>query len=478
MLDDLIVALLCELGERVLAMRALLAEPVVAAKPQAHAVAALLATGLDAVEARLQRDVLTRPDRAAGRDDAADRLRALADCGRALRALHGRLGLLAVRSDAGPVDIFLRKVRDDLGPSVDLPHPAVVLSDNDADDDTHDDARPNGASRDDDVAEQLGGDLAAAGVAADMTGVEEPIVALPRIEAANPLSWPLLLPALARVYLRRGAGTDLGEGEAREGDMDGVIAVRLGGPAAFAARAAQALIATPPDVPVWPALSRQAGLAETYAGGLGVPAHESGEGFEREAPHALFARLLRRRDEALGHAAPNNIDPGQTAAAAHRRPALPPPEVPTAAETALLLRKLADGVPINAIDAPVPADFLDRLNGLENAAGFYDLIGPLEERPASLAAILGVGWLYKVRYSYPLFRAALRAGSDDTGADAGSDDTGADAGSDDTGADAGGTLRAALAAYRPHMVERDELLLQSIEAAHVQGIFARGKLDI
>jgi len=448
MLDDLIVALLCELGERVLAMRALLAEPAVAAKPQAHAVAALLATGLDAVEARLQRDVLTRPDRADGRDDAADRLRALADCGRALRALHGRLGLLAVRSDAGPVDIFLRKVRDDLGPSVDLPHPAVVLSDNYADD-AHDD-----------VAERLGGDLAAAGVAADMTGVEEPIVALPRLEAANPLAWPLLLPALARVYLRRGAGTDLGADQAREGDMDGITAVRLGGPAAFAARAAQALIATPPDVPVWPALSRQAGLAETYAGGLGAPAHESGEGFEREAPHALFARLLQRRDEALGHAAPNRIDPGQTVAATHHRPALPPPAVPTATETALLLRKLADGVPINAIDAPVPADFLDRLNGLENAAGFYNLIGPLEERPASLAAILGVGWLYKVRYSYPLFRAALRDGSDDTGGD-----------------DEGGTLRAALAAYRPHMVERDELLLQSIEAAHVQGIFARGKQE-
>jgi len=84
-----------------------------------------------------------------------------------------------------------------------------------------------------------------------------------------------------------------------------------------------------------------------------------------------------------------------------------------------------------------------------DAARFYDLIDPLGERPAALGAILGVGWIYKIHHSYPLFRDVLRAHD----------------------------LRPALAAYRPHMTERNELLLQSIEAAYVHGIFNRGRLD-
>jgi hypothetical protein len=101
----------------------------------------------------------------------------------------------------------------------------------------------------------------------------------------------------------------------------------------------------------------------------------------------------------------------------------------------------------------VPVDFMDRLDAVSDAAGFYELIAPLGERPAALAAILGVGWLYKVRYSYPLFGTGLRGEPDAK------------------------SWAAALAAYRPHMVERNDLLLQSIEAAHVQGIFLRGRLE-
>ena len=62
--------------------------------------AALLTRGLDAVEERLQRDVLARADGLLDGEDPASRppgpatLRALDDCGRALRVLHRRLGLL------------------------------------------------------------------------------------------------------------------------------------------------------------------------------------------------------------------------------------------------------------------------------------------------------------------------------------------------------------------------------------------------
>src|ERR687887_639134 len=130
-------------------------------------------------------------------------------------------------------------------------------------------------------------------------------------------------------------------------------------------------------------------------------------------------------------------------------PVPPEPRLPTAAETAALLDKLIAGTPINAIDAPLPADFTARLDAVPDAARFYDLIDPLGERPAALGAILGVGWIYKIHHSYPLFRDVLRAHD----------------------------LRPALAAYRPHMTERNELLLQSIEGAYVHGIFNRERLD-
>jgi hypothetical protein len=162
---------------------------------------------------------------------------------------------------------------------------------------------------------------------------------------------------------------------------------------------------------------------------------------------AFFTHVLRARDELLGHRAPAAPRPADPDAATE--PAWPAPLVPTAAETAALLDKLVAGTPINAVDAPLPDDFMGRLAAVQDAASFYALIDPLGERPASLAAILGVGWLYKIHHSYPLFRDVLRTHD----------------------------LHGALAAYGPHMAARNELLLQSIEAAYVHGIFNRGGPD-
>jgi len=173
--DDVLLVILCELGERMLAMREALAEPSVATKPHARAVAALLNQGLDALEARLQRDVLA-PEGGA-REATPALLDTLYQCGQALRALHSRLGLLDMRWSAASVDIFLRKLRDDVGAS--LPHPAVVLSD-------------DYAALDDDVADSLYTALEAVGVEVDALSDMEPTVALPRIESVDPLCWPLL----------------------------------------------------------------------------------------------------------------------------------------------------------------------------------------------------------------------------------------------------------------------------------------------
>src|SRR5579883_1809236 len=129
MQEDLLIVLLCELGERLLGLRELLAEPSVTAKPHTSAVAALLSQGLDAIEERLESDgaaPLLAADPAASTHTESLVMSAFDDCGRALRVLHRRLGLLDLRWGAAPVDVFLRKLRDDVG---ELPHPAVVLAD-------------------------------------------------------------------------------------------------------------------------------------------------------------------------------------------------------------------------------------------------------------------------------------------------------------------------------------------------------------
>lgn len=420
--NELLIVMLCELGERILAMRELLGAPAVAAKPHTRAVAALLDRGLDGVEERLQRAV---PAYTAAEQSIAGAA-ALADlgaCGRALRRLHLQLGLLDIRWSAAPVDIFLRKLRDDTG---DMPHPIVVLS---SDYDALDD-----------VAERIRVGLRQEGVSpGDARPGDAPVIALPCLEAGNPLAWPLVLPTLARLNANDGDGATLS-------DRHGIAAVEMGGPAVFAALAVRALMVTPDDRPVWPLLASLSAAAHARAGGLD-PEDPAGGGFEQSGPVGLFTTLARTRDRLLGFDAMRG---DATTAAGFAGAPMPAPEVAVA-----LLEKLAAGTPINAVDPPLPPEFTARLDAVRDSTGFYELIDPLGEQPASLAAILGVGWLYKVRYSYPLFLGALEAAREQPGA----------------------ALGAALATYRPHMIARNELLLQSIEAAHVQGIFLRERLD-
>ena len=433
MQEDLLIVLLCELGERILAMRELLAEPSVAAKPHTSAVSALLGQGLGAVEERLWSDVaapLLADDTAASTHTESLVMSALDDCGRALRVLHRRLGLLDLRWGAAPVDIFLRKLRDDTG---ELPHPAVVLCDD--------------YTALDDVAQLLGAELDEAGVPAPGEAAGAPVIALPRLEANNPLSWPLLLPSLVRLHTRQ-AGSAAGDHHgALPHDLESAGAVRLGGPAAFAAQAAYALITTPVERAAWPALAPLAVAAADDAGGL-EEQRETREGFGFSGAVAFFTRLVRARDEMLGHATSHPLRGFSAEALAALE--LPAPALPGTDETDVLVAKLLAGTPINAVEPPLPPDFVARLDAVRDPAGLYELLEPLNERPASLAAILGAGWLYKIGHGYPLFGELLRAE---------------------------GSLRAALDAYRPHMIERNELLLQSIEAAHVQSIFAQGRLD-
>jgi len=440
--DDLLLVILCELGERMLAMREILAEPSVAAKPHARAVAALLNHGLDALEARLQRDVLAQDNGAVEPTPAL--LGTLYQCGQALRALHRRLGLLDMRWSAAPVDIFLRKLRDDAG--ADLPHPAVVLSD-------------DYTTLDDDVADNLVAELVAAGVEMGAVSGVESTVALPRIETADPLNWPLLLPALGRIILSRHDDARQ-DGHPRQRGLRAVagdpatptlVAARLIGPAAFACVAAQSLLFTSPDNSAWtPPFWAVAFAVKADAGGLEREEDASRAMTSGDGAVGVLGRLLGARDKALGRAIASGwgnvgIDDKEWALLS-----LHTPDVPTAEETVALLDKLVAGTPINAIDPPVPDDFLDCLEGVDTPDAFYTLIGPLGERPASLAAILGVGWLYKAWYSYPLFGRLVKEYGD---------------------------IGRVLAAYRPHLLERNSLLAQSIEAAHVQGIFARGKLE-
>lgn len=440
--DDLTALLLCELGERILAMREALADPAIAAKPQAAAVAVLLTRGLDGIVELLQRDAVAPLYKERGGDGhfgAADLLAAVSDGHRALGVLHRGLGLLDARWSAAPVDVFLRKVREDAtgrglhgdGTGHGLRQALVVLSDD------YEDAGV-------DVAGALSASLGSDHVAVSPDAIGVPVLGLARIEAANPLTWPRMLPGVARLTWKGNTGTD-----GRRSDDEAILAgIHVGGPAAFAAHAADAL-RRPDPIGLEDALARLADTGLAERGSLGDAV-------------SFFLAAARARDAALAHHAPREgafaqeMPRGPGAAPADPEPirygplAFPEPVLPESHEAEALLRKLADGTPINAIGPSVPGDFLGRLERVDNSAAFYELIGPLQERPASIAAILGIGWLYKVRYSYPLFGRLLDERRD---------------------------VRAALDAYRPHMLERNELLLQSIEAAHVHGIFERGKMD-
>lgn len=433
--DDLTALLLCELGERILAMREALADPAIAAKPQAAAVAVLLTRGLDGIVELLQRDAVAPLYQERGGDGhfgAADLLAAVSDGHRALGVLHRGLGLLDARWSAAPVDVFLRKVRedatgrglhgDDAGRG--LRQALVVLSDD------YEDAGV-------DVAGALSASLGSDHVAVSPDAIGVPVLGLARIEVANPLAWPRMLPGVARLTWKGNTETD-----GRRSDDEAILAgIRMGGPAAFAAHAADALWRRDP-IRLEDALARLADTGLAERGSL-------------DEVVGFFLAVVRTRDAALAHHAPRGsgaatAEPEPIQSQSPLFPVFSAPVLPEPREADALLRKLADGTPINAIGPSVPGDFLGRLDRVDNSAAFYELIGPLQERPASIAAILGIGWLYKVRYSYPLFRRLLAERRD---------------------------VRAALDAYRPHMLERNDLLLQSIEAAHVHGIFERGKMD-
>jgi len=429
--DLLLAAALCEAGERVLALRTVLTEPSVAILLPSRAVASTLIYAIDAVEARLERVVRAARTSAAGLSPTT-RVD-LAATGQALQAVHARLGLLAGRVDAAAVDIFLHMLRDDLdaaGPeavAAMLPTPLVVLSDHEA------------MARD--VVLDLRRDLAGTDEASqgDLDGDAHVVLSLPRGDAADPLRWPLLLRPFARAYLRRQSRARAWPLLGGDAAVEGATAVYLGGPAVFTAHVAHDALA-PRSMNEDPRLlGAMRTAARLYVRGRALSSERSGRENGDDVDD-LFTHLAWGESDAPDDGFPDEADLMRLALL------LPRPVTAMEAEKDALFAKLSAGTPINAVEPPPRADLTQALDAMTDASDFYALIATVGERPAALCTMLEVGWRYKARVSYRLFGDLLR--DEDA-------------------------FTPALAAYKPHLTQRNDVLVQSIEAAYVHRIFGR-----
>lgn len=394
--------------------------------------ASTLTQAIDAVEVRLDHAF-----RAAGAGEGGLSSALCADLvatGHALQAVHARLGLLAGRADAAAVDIFLHMLRDDLDATAPtplaaaLPTPLVVLSDH------ADLAR--------DVALDLRGDLAGTDAALRELDDDYLVLSLPRADAADPLTWPLLLRPFARAYLRRQSRARAWPLLAHDAAIEGATAVYLGGPTVFAAHAARSGL-TPLDGNEAPRLlGAMRTASRLYVQGASLSSERAGHEHS-DGVDDLFARLAAGANGALDDGFPDE------AVLMRLTLLLPRPVTATEAEKDALFAKLSTGTPINAVEPPPRVDLTEALDAMADASDFYALIATVGERPAALTTMLEVGWRYKAQVSYRLFGDLLR----------------------DEGA-----LKPTLAAYRPHLTQRNDVLVQSIEAAYVHRIFGRNTM--
>ena len=443
--DDLIVALSCELAERLWSIRSLLEGPVHRTRRSNATLARTLSGALDAVADAFAAEVV--PFLRQGGVDAAracELALTLDRLSQAVRAVHQRLSYLTPRLTHHAPDVLARKLRAD-GVAL-TPSPICYSDDYDC--------------LDQDVAQTLRDDLERIGVGA--APQLEPIIVLPRAEATNPLVWTLLLDPLcqrlvSQCDLAAAAVDDSSETHAAEHAVHqwaAFLQCRLGGPAAFAAAAAHALFMALPERP--PRQGRRDPRAVTLSllGAYARPdsvtltLHPHQESFFQGDLASFYAHLLHQQGGLLGR----QHDLADTALQPETMDlsALPRLALPVGDQTADLFAKLDAGTPINAISATVPPSFGADLDACTEPTGFYALLGGVAEQPASLATILSMGWLFKAQRSYALFRDLLR-----------------------DSADSGGAVLEALAAYGAHVGARNLLLQQSLEAAYVHQIFAK-----
>ena len=444
MYDNLVVALSCELVERLWSIRSLLEGPVHRTRRSNATVARALAGALDAVATALAAEVV--PSLRHGGIDAArarELVLTLDRLSQAVRAVHQRLSYLSARLTHNAPDVLARKLRED-GVAL-TPSPICYSDDYDC--------------LDQDVAQTLRDDLERIGVAAAHS--------LSRSSCCpalmRPTHWcgPCCSIRCASGWLASGIwprplasanGAHVAEDIAQH--WAALLQCRLGGPAAFAAAAAHALFMALPERP--PRQGHRDPRAVTLSllsaysrpDSAALALHPQQESFFQGDLATFYAHLLHQQGILLGR--PHDLVDTVLKPETMDLTALPHLTLPVGAQTADLFAKLDAGTPINAISATVPSTFATDLDACTEPTGFYALLGGVAEQPASLATILSVGWLFKAQRSYALFRELLRDSADSDGA-----------------------VREAFAAYGAHAEARNLLLQQSLEAAYVHQIFAK-----
>ncbi len=431
--STVLAAAFCEACERLIFVRALLADPRLETRRQGSAVVALLSDSLAAVEAKL-RELRPLSFAAAPGETAAFVLAGLGVVVAGVHQIHAQLGLLGARWPLGTADLFARKL---VAEGLPIPVPTLCPS-----------TAVDGQGMP--VAQVLQERLAAVGVYPVDLARPAPILTLPTADLLDPLSWAALIMPLAAHYIRTpgfiAQAPDLldtsQDAYLRAGSA--LIAARLLGEPAYAACATRAILTRMAGGSAMPNLAHLYQASAPLSGPLG-PAEE-------QTLCGYFAGVLDQlAAQGAGwgrvEASPADADRGQWEAlqgVIDRM--LPAPQLPDPETVERLFAQLCDGRPINAYPPRLPDEFDALLQAGDQAASFYALLEHADERPCSLATILAVGWRYKVRRTYARCT-ELMVGP--------------------------GQWRECLDLLAAHVLERCALLQQSIEAAYVQQVFAR-----
>ncbi len=467
----ILLASLCELGERLSQLELFVAEPSIRARAENEGlIVALLAT-VDHLVQRLDRQVIA-PLRKPLQDDSVEGracAQALGEVQRfafAFQKVHQNLAFLTGHGSHAVTYTFVQKLLSEARTKA-LPAPDICLG-NEYDFFRHDLRRTLVAPL-----EALGD-----GSRLPERGLS---LLLPKAEAGNPLMWTMLVHQIGhyivdhfkvahdiRVDLSIRAGTSpqvddtlLRYAEELAADL---LAQRLAGPAYYLSLSSLGLLFRPggPDGLGVPLVLRLGHLRRH----LKPLEALDGQDLSRTANIELFSsldalslaeRLISERPRLsasteAGRLPSSEEDPCLSVEnydyldAIISRQRVAPATTPSSEDFHALFARMCSGVPINSLCPTLSRETINRLKGAGTPAEFYHLLGDIRERPTTLAHILLVGWTYKLLRSYQIFRELLLSAA---------------------------TLREALAAYAEHLRNRQGLLQKSIEASFIQQTYDR-----
>ncbi|MEW6232366.1 MAG: hypothetical protein AB1566_08640 [Chloroflexota bacterium] len=467
----LLVASLCELGERLSQLELFVAEPSVRARAENEGLIVALLAAVDHLVQRLDRQViapLRKPLQDGSLEDqaCAQALEEVQRFALAFQKAHQNLAFLTGHGSHAVTYTFVHKLLNEARTKA-LPAPDICLG-NEYDFFRHD------------LRKTLVAPLEALGTASRLPEWGLSLL-LPKAEAGNPLMWTMLAHQIghyivdhfkvahhirADLPIRTGTSPQSDDALLRYAEelAADLLAQRLAGPAYFLSLASLGLLFRPGGpLGLGVPLGLRLGHLRRHLKPLEAL---DGQGLRRTANVELFSsldalslaeRLVSECHRLSAPSEPSGLssseqDPSVAlenydcldAIIARQRVA--PAAIPSPEDFHALFARMCSGIPINSLCPTLSRETIKRLEGAATPTEFYHLLGDIRERPTTLAHILLVGWTYKLLRSYQIFRELLLSAA---------------------------TLREALAAYAGHLRNRQALLQKSIETSFIQQTYNR-----